>query len=313
MKQRCSVPAKRLFIVVSTVLFLAGCTMPAGAAGGVAGVPKADWLPQVVAIPAGAFIEGSDRASREAAYRLDEKAYGHSATRRQGWYEGEPKRHRTSTGAFMIMKTPVTNAQYRAFVTATGHRLPDVSLATWQGYGLIHPFERTRRHAWSRGADGIAAPPPGRPAHPVVLVDHADAVAYAGWLSRVSGQHWRLPTEKEWEKAQRGVDGRRFPWGDDFRPEALNSADLGPFDTTPVDRYPQGRGPFGLLDGAGQVYEWTATPAGKARFIVKGGSWDDKGCGICRPAARHSRPSDLRHILIGFRLVRDYDQGAPKP
>jgi formylglycine-generating enzyme required for sulfatase activity len=53
------------------------------------------------------------------------------------------------------------------------------------------------------------------------------------------------------------------------------------------------------------VFEWTATPEGPDRFIVKGGSWDDKGCGVCRPAARHARPADLRHILIGFRLVRD--------
>jgi len=57
-----------------------------------------------------------------------------------------------------------------------------------------------------------------------------------------------------------------------------------------------------MLDAAGQVFEWTATSVGRGRFIVKGGSWDDKGCGICRPAARHSRPAGLKHILIGFRL-----------
>ena len=66
---------------------------------------------------------------------------------------------------------------------------------------------------------------------------------------------------------------------------------------------------FGLLDAAGQVFEWTATPSphgpAGARYLVKGGSWDDKGCGVCRPAARHSRPRALKHILIGFRLVRE--------
>jgi formylglycine-generating enzyme required for sulfatase activity len=60
-----------------------------------------------------------------------------------------------------------------------------------------------------------------------------------------------------------------------------------------------------MLDAAGQVFEWTATPAGRGRFVVKGGSWDDKGCGVCRPAARHGRPEGIRHILIGFRLVHD--------
>ncbi len=135
------------------------------------------------------------------------------------------------------------------------------------------------------------------------MVSHADARAYASWLSKSTGKTWRLPSETEWEKAARGTDGRRFPWGDTFDPKRLNSHDLGPFDTMPVGRFPDGASPFGLLDAAGQVFEWTATAAGKARYIVKGGSWDDKGCGICRPAARHSRPGPLKHILIGFRLV----------
>jgi formylglycine-generating enzyme required for sulfatase activity len=62
-----------------------------------------------------------------------------------------------------------------------------------------------------------------------------------------------------------------------------------------------------VLDGAGQVFEWTANAAGGTpdRFIVKGGSWDDSGCGVCRPAARHARPAALKHILIGFRLVAE--------
>ncbi|MBI3451902.1 MAG: SUMF1/EgtB/PvdO family nonheme iron enzyme, partial [Rhodospirillales bacterium] len=97
---------------------------------------------------------------------------------------------------------------------------------------------------------------------------------------------------------------RRFPWGDAFDPARLNSHDRGPFDTTPVGRYSDGASPYGMLDAAGQVFEWTATPDGDARYIVKGGSWDDRGCGICRPAARHSRPAGIKHILIGFRVVR---------
>jgi formylglycine-generating enzyme required for sulfatase activity len=85
----------------------------------------------------------------------------------------------------------------------------------------------------------------------------------------------------------------------------LNSADSGPFDTLPVGTFSNGASPFGTLDAAGQVFEWTATRAGSGRAMVKGGSWDDKGCGVCRPAARHSRPLALKHILIGFRLVRE--------
>jgi formylglycine-generating enzyme required for sulfatase activity len=94
-----------------------------------------------------------------------------------------------------------------------------------------------------------------------------------------------------------------FPWGQTWDPRRLNSHDAGPFDTLPVGGFPAGASPYGLLDAAGQVFEWTATPAGPGRFLVKGGSWDDSGCGVCRPAAGHGRPGGLKHILIGFRLI----------
>ncbi|MEX2648943.1 MAG: SUMF1/EgtB/PvdO family nonheme iron enzyme [Alphaproteobacteria bacterium] len=254
--------------------------------------------PELVAVPAGSFILGSDRAEREAAYRLDEDAYGHSRTRELGWYEREPERRTAETGAFRIMRTPVTNDAYAAFVAATGYPAPDVDRATWEGYRLVHPWTSTRRFAWADDR-----PPEGRGDHPVVLVAHGDALAYADWLAERTGLAWRLPTAIEWEKAARGTDGRRFPWGDSFDPTRLNSHDLGPFDTVPVGSYPAGASPYGMLDAAGQVFEWTATPEGPARYLVKGGSWDDKGCGVCRPAAGHARPEGLKHILIGFRLV----------
>jgi formylglycine-generating enzyme required for sulfatase activity len=254
--------------------------------------------PKTVAVPAGPFIEGSSTQERDYAYRLDEAAYGHSRTRAAGWYDREPPRRSAGTGAFAIMTNLVTNADYARFVAATGHPAPDVDAATWAGYGLAHPYDRTRRFAWTGGV-----PPAGRMQHPVVLVSHADALAYAAWLGEVNGQGWRLPTAREWEKAARGSDGRIFPWGDTWDPALLNSHDLGPFDTLPVGSFPAGTSPYGMRDPAGQVFEWTATAAGAGRHVVKGGSWDDRGCGVCRPAAGHARPDDLRHILIGFRLV----------
>lgn len=256
--------------------------------------------PEVIAVPAGPFIAGSDRAEREAAYLLDEAAYGHSRTRQGRWYEGERDRGPVTLPAFAITRGLITNRLYAAFVAASGHPAPDVDPRTWAGYGLIHPYERTRRHAW-RGR----RPPPGREDHPVVLVSHGDAEAFAAWLSTETGRRWRLPTALEWEKAARGDDGRRFPWGDVWDPARLNSHDQGPFDTLPAGRFPAGASPYGLLDVAGQVFEWTASPQGPGRFLVKGGSWDDSGCGVCRPAAQHSRPGDLKHILIGFRLIVD--------
>ena len=255
--------------------------------------------PNVVAVAAGSFIAGSDLAEREAAYVLDEAAYGHSRTREFGWYDRERKRATYQLPAFEITRTPISNAEYARFVAETGHATPDVDEATWKGYRLIHPFARTRRHAWRD-----QRPPNGRADHPVVMVSHADAEAYAAWLSAKTGQLWRLPSELEWEKAARGIAGKHFPWGDVFDPARLNSHDSGPFDTLPVGRFPAGASPFGLLDAAGQVFEWTNSPGNPGRFLVKGGSWDDKGCGVCRPAARHARPMAIKHILVGFRLVR---------
>ena len=263
---------------------------------------SATLVPNTIVISAGSFVRGSDRAEREAAYRLDETAYGHSITRKNEWYESEFTRGTLKTRTYEITRTLVTNRQYAAFVRATGHRPPDVDLKTWRGYGLIHPYKRTRRHAWRK-----KAPPVGREDHPVVLVSHADAQAYAIWLSLKTGQSWRLPTEAEWEKAARGTEGLRFPWGNKFDPTRANSADKGPFDTMTVGSFRSGASSFGLLDAVGQVFEWTSTPSRRNRMIVKGGSWDDKGCGICRPAARHSRPEAIKHILIGFRLVREVE------
>lgn len=223
---------------------------------------------------------------------------GHSRTREHGWYDHERPRGPQRLERFLITPTLITNAQYAAFVDATGHRAPDVDLETWKGYRLIRPYERTRRHAWVDGK-----PPPGHADHPVVMVSHDDAIAYAAWLRSRTGRPWRLPTELEWEKAARGSDGRIFPWGDSFDPALLNSHDQGPFDTLPVGSFPASASSYGLLDAAGQVFEWTASPGNPGRFLVKGGSWDDSGCGICRPAARHGRPHDIKHILVGFRLV----------
>ena len=103
---------------------LAACAAPTP--GGAGEVP----LPELAAVPAGSFLRGSNRAEREAAYLLDEAAYGHNRTRVRKWYENEPERHSAELSAFEITRTPITNAQYAAFVAATGHPAPDVDAAT---------------------------------------------------------------------------------------------------------------------------------------------------------------------------------------
>ena len=263
----------------------------------------------------GAFATAPvDAAERDYGYRLDEAAYGHDRTRERGWYDDERPRGMFSTGSYTIMRTPVTNAEYAAFVGETGHPAPDVDRETWASYRLPHPYERTRRHAWR---DGV--PPEGRADHPVVLVSHDDAVAFAAWLSERTGKQFRLPTEAEREYAARGGrEGALYPWGDEPPHERH---DLG-FD-------PQSGGParvgvnppngFGLYDMSEGVHEWCSdyydyhyyryapernpqgAPAGTRR-ASRGGSWRHQ-IKFSRCAQRSSLPPSFRYADYGFRVA----------
>jgi formylglycine-generating enzyme required for sulfatase activity len=91
----------------------------------------------------------------------------------------------------------------------------------------------------------------------VVNVSWHDAVAYCRWLAEVTGRPYCLPSEAEWEKSARGSDGRIYPWGNRWEAKQCNSEEGGKGDITPVGIYPQGASPYGLLDMAGNVLEWT--------------------------------------------------------
>jgi len=266
---------------------------------------------QWITIPAGDFLFGSTSRQVDEAYKISAAGYGHDRVRDYGWFDNEIPQHTVYLSAFRIMKTPVTQRQYAVFVHASGYPAPFVDAQTWVSYGLVHAYKRAQQYNW-QGRGKNASPPPGKEGHPVVLIRVQDAEAYAAWLSKQIGRKLRLPNEAEWEKAMRGKDGRQYPWGNRYDSGRLNNADKGPFATMPVGSFPAGASPYGVLDAVGQVYEWTAThqdSGGQARRIVKGGSWDDHG-GICRPAAHHSRPANLKHILIGFRLVESLNDAS---
>ncbi len=266
-------------------------------------VEKIREMPDLVLIPDARFYMGSTDPEVENAYRVDEGAYKSNVTRKQGWYDYELPQHEVRLRKFFITKTPITNYQYAAFIKDKRREAPDVDVVDWNSYGVNHSFESTRKYAW--GPDGY---PAGRDDHPVVLVNYDDARAYAHWLTTKTGKYWRLPTEAEWELAARGIDGRAYPWGSRFNPAKANTADLGPHDTLPVGSFPRGASIFGVMDMAGQVYEWTSTPGERGRMTVKGGAWDDRGCGVCRAAARHHRHPSMKHTIIGFRLVQEFDK-----
>lgn len=176
-----------------------------------------------------------------------------------------------SVEAFYIDRYPVTNAEYKRFVDATGHSPP----------------QHWRRGTYSEGkAD-----------HPVVYVRWSDAAAYAEWAGK------RLPTEAEWEKAARGIDGREYPWGNEFDKDRCNTNESGIWDTTPVGKYsPGGDSPYGVGDVAGNVWEWTADGTGLAAMPLRGGSWLD-GRHEARCSSRRRHTPQRRNEFIGFRCA----------
>jgi formylglycine-generating enzyme required for sulfatase activity len=199
-------------------------------------------------------------------------------------------------GPFFIDETEVTNAQFKAFLDATGYvpQEPKNFLKHWPDGRMPEQF-----------AD-----------HPVVYVDLDDARAYAAWAGK------RLPREEEWHLAAQGTDGRKWPWGnDDLTPQRAN---LTGTHTLPARSCEAGRSPFGCYHMSGNVYEWTESQRsdGHTRFVmVRGGSYFDPHAdpdtssiwyndGGPRPCDHHAKfilmyPGLDRCSTIGFRCVKD--------
>jgi formylglycine-generating enzyme required for sulfatase activity len=187
---------------------------------------------------------------------------------------------------FYIACTPVTNAQFARFVQATDHVTPAEKELGWDPKTGVY-------------AKGPGTSFEGRLDHPVVQVSYDDAVAYCHWLTgqlQASGLPGpetltaRLPTEQEWEKAARGIDGRLYPWGDLFDPARCNSEEGGIHTTTPVGRYsPEGDSPYSCADMAGNVWEWPKNQVGRYIRVFRGGAFYN----------------DARHVRCAYRLRVD--------
>ena len=151
------------------------------------------------------------------------------------WMGDDKRIHRLNLKDYEIRKYPVTNGEYYQFISETGHR----SRIQWMG----------------------DQPPPWRSNQPVVSVNWHDANTFCEWLTARTGKPFHLPSEAQWEKAARGTeDKREWPWGDKFDPMLANTAQAsGDWSTTPVGMYPGGVSPFGLMDMAGNVWEWCSS------------------------------------------------------
>jgi formylglycine-generating enzyme required for sulfatase activity len=178
--------------------------------------------------------------------------------------------------AFYLARNLVTNAQYKKYL-ATNPK------ATKPEYWDDERFNQ--------------------PEQPVVGVSAIDAESYCEWTGL------RLPTEWEWEKGARGTDGRPYPWGEEkpTKERANFGGHVG--QPTPVGNYPRGASPYGLMDMAGNVWEWTASVYGKDQYgsewrTMRGGSFDSRNDNVCADHSSGNLPGD-RDLHVGFRCAQD--------
>jgi formylglycine-generating enzyme required for sulfatase activity len=203
---------------------------------------------------------------------------------------------------------PVLVSQYAAFVAAGGYD----QQRWWSVDGWA--WRQGRAMAWGRAERGqprdwVNQIP--RPTYPVTGVTWYEAEAYCSWVGTQKNQAVRLPTEEEWEKAARGVDGRTWPWGETFNAKRTNTYEHGVVGTLPAGHVKGDVSPYGLVDMGGNVQEWTsslyrpqpdeALPAAELR-VARGGSWNDTAFGS-RTSFRHVYPPGYYFPFLGFRIV----------
>jgi formylglycine-generating enzyme required for sulfatase activity len=178
----------------------------------------------------------------------------------------------TELDGFYIDRCPVTNKQYKMFVDATKREPPSHWMASSVPAELVD--------------------------HPAVNVTWYDAEAYATWCGK------RLPSSAQWERAARGTNGRKFPWGDVFDESRCNTLESKQGATTPAGMYPNGASPDGVLDMAGNVWEWTRSDDVESHILIRGGSWKVVAL-YARCFHTLTQRRGFSNTDLGFRCVRE--------
>jgi formylglycine-generating enzyme required for sulfatase activity/calcineurin-like phosphoesterase family protein/energy-coupling factor transporter ATP-binding protein EcfA2 len=236
--------------------------------------------PDMVLVKGGKFMRGSSEDDADA-------------------YPEEKPQREIYIDDFMIGKYPVTNEEFKQFVDGCGYDKKE--FWTREGWRWREENKISKPRYWhDRKWNGSN--------FPVVGIIWYEAEAYANWLSKRMGHPYRLPTEAEWEKAARGTDSSKYPWGDEFDKNLCNSSESGLYHTSPVGIFTKGKSPYGCFDMAGNVWEWCSDwyndkyygnspdrnpkgPSDGADRVFRGGSWLH-GARYCRSAYR-----DLSRLL----------------
>lgn len=250
--------------------------LAAGHLLGMQGDPRIGTVPSLTHIPGGAIEIGlpCDEVSGIVS------RWKHVGVREE-YISKETPAHPVEVDDFLIGIHPVTNSQYRDFLSATNYA-PRPASWLFGGY----PWDRAN--------------------HPVHKIRDADAEAYTAWLRDFTGKPFRLPSEAEWEYAAKGESGLAYPWGNEFDTRKANTFESGIHTTTPVGIYPGGNSPFGIWDMGGNVEEYVADwyapyPGGTE---VKDHLLEDLGAYRIARGGCFARHGDLartrrRHGIIG--------------
>lgn len=224
--------------------------------------------PQMVRIPAGSFWMGDDNG-----------------------FADEKPRHQVNVAEFFIDRTKVTNAQFARFMNANGTQAADGQ--RWYDVDDNDARIHRRNKQWTAH--------PGHENHPVVETSWHGALAYCRWLGK------RLPTEAEWEKAARGTDGRKFPWGNEAPDKSRAHFAGGWNELKPVGSFPQGASPYGVLDMAGNGWEWVSSAYLPYPYDARDGREDLTRDAVrgTRGGGHDSRPEELSTTQRGRHVSRN--------
>ncbi|QPJ62428.1 MAG: formylglycine-generating enzyme family protein [Candidatus Nitronauta litoralis] len=260
-------------------------------------------------IPGGSFLMGVDKSVVVDTQKMTQRERLKYAVSREAFHDEGPA-HMVILDPYYMDKMEVSNSQYADFIKATGHPAP----AYWDDH---------RRN---------------KPEQPVSGVNWHDANAYCHWANK------RLPTEAEWEKAARGPEGFKYPWGNDLDSSKANYGRKQEF-TANVDSYPEGKSPYGLHNMAGNVFEWvhdwydpnyykntqdTVNPTGPKqgvflsstgtfvdriatgkKRVIRGGSWYAPEASVTNTHRFWNDPMNNSYgVGLGFRCARSVDNDS---